>query len=365
MEAVGQLAGGVAHDFNNLLTIIRGNVELAEQALTGNTLPVEELVEVRRASDRAAALVRQLLAFSRRQPVQLQLTDVNDVLRDLHEMLTRLIGETIALETTLAPGLPPVLLDAGALQQVVMNLVVNARDAMPDGGAIRISTALDRDARGRPVRITVKDSGLGMSEEVRARAFEPFFTTKEVGKGTGLGLAVVYGIVTHADGDITIDSTEGRGTAIHIHLPVSRTPRERMATPVAHPRLPGNESLLVVEDEPAVRQFTVNVLQQLGYQVTAVADGLEALGVLDGGHVVDAIVTDVVMPEMGGPALIRTLAESGRTYPVVFMSGYTSDGVALEDLMTERSCFLSKPFGPADLGAAVRRVLDPIATPSR
>jgi two-component system cell cycle sensor histidine kinase/response regulator CckA len=243
---------------------------------------------------------------------------------------------------------------------VIINLVVNARDAMPGGGGIRISTSMDANSPARPVCITVKDSGTGMSDAVRRRAFEPFFTTKEVGKGTGLGLAVVYGIVTHADGDISIESVEGAGTAVHIHLPASRLPRERLITPVAHPRLPGNESILVVEDEAAVRQFSVNVLQQLGYRVSAVATGLEALRFLEAGVAVDAIVTDVVMPQMGGPALIRTLAEGGRLYPVVFMSGYTSDGAALEDLLTERSCFLGKPFGPADLGAAVRRVLDPV-----
>lgn len=372
MEAIGQLAGGVAHDFNNLLTAINGFAALMQLQLTPDS-PLWEMTEkILDAGRRAAALVRQLLAFSRKQIIQPQPLNLNLIVADMEKMLRRLIGEDIQLEANLQPGLWLVNLDPTQIGQVIINLAVNARDAMPSGGKLLIETAnVTLDARaaagyegeeiqpGEYVRLAVSDSGLGMSREVQAHLFEPFFTTKETGKGTGLGLAMVYGIVKQSGGVIQIQSEEGQGASFKIYLPRS----EERAPPLpleANQEMPtGNETVLLVEDDEDVRGLVRRVLQGQGYHLLEARSGQEALRlVADYRGFIHLLLTDVVMPEVGGKTLSEQLTASQPRLKVIYMSGYTGSAISHQGELDPQIPLLQKPFTPEELASKVRAVLD-------
>ena len=372
MEAFGQLAGGVAHDFNNLLTVISGYSELVLAALgpdDRNRAPVEE---IHKAGERATLLTRQLLAFSRKQVVQPKVLDLNEVVAGAEKMLGRLIGEDVTLTAVLAAGLDPVKVDPGQIEQVVMNLVVNARDAMPQGGKIVVETAnvdlaggSDRsDAEvkpGRYVLLAVSDTGTGMTEEVMRHLFEPFFTTKEVGKGTGLGLAVVHGVVRQAGGHIAVASAPGVGTTFKIYLPRVGRPEPSGPAPAGRAALPrGTETVLLVEDDDGVRFLTGHLLKGLGYAVLEAAGGAEGLRVA-AGHAgpVRLLITDVVMPGMSGLQAAEGLAAIHPEAKVLFVSGYTDDVFVRHGLRQDEAPFLPKPFSPVALACKIRELLDP------
>jgi PAS domain S-box-containing protein len=375
MEAVGRLAGGVAHDFNNLLTAISTNVELALASIENQQDVSEELGQIRRAADRATALTRQLLAFSRKQMLQPRVLDINAAVREAGNLLSRLIGEDIQLITCLDDDTWPVVADGGQLTQVVMNLAVNARDAMPNGGVLTITTgnvdvtqplaARQRGLRvGQYVMFTMRDTGTGMDRKTQERVFEPFFTTKEPGKGTGLGLATVYGIVKQSNGYIQLTSTPGRGTTFWIFLPrATEAPAKSIEVGVAHhPRPVVGTTVLIVEDEPQVRGAAARVMRRHGYTVLECENGLQALAMWkERGGDISLIITDVVMPQMGGRELVRTLRGDGATVPVLFISGY-AEGVSPVDADdTGRSIFLAKPF---DIGVLTRIASELIQRPA-
>ena len=371
MEAVGRLAGGIAHDFNNLLTVVIGRSELALARLRGDDPLRRDLGLIQSTSQRAAGLVRQLLAFSRKQVLRPEVLDLGAVVAGLQGMLRRLIGEDIDLLAVVAPGLGRVTADPGQLEQVIVNLVVNARDAMPGGGRITIETAnVDLDEAvaaereglrpGAYVRLAVRDTGHGMDAETQARIFEPFFTTKEVGKGTGLGLATVYGIVKQSEGAIRVESQAGRGTTFTIHLP--RVPEEAAPAPAAAAPatlLRGTETILLVEDDPELRALGIEVLQASGYTVLEAREGNEALLVMER-HPgpLHLLVTDVVMPRMGGRALAERLASLRPELRVLFMSGYSEAAIAQHGVLDPGTAFMPKPFTPEGLTRKVREVLD-------
>jgi PAS domain S-box-containing protein len=356
LEAVGRLAGGVAHDFNNLLTAISGYSEFLLEALSDAEPLRHDVEEIRRASDRAAALVRQLLAFSRRQLLRPRVVDLNEVISETETMLRRLIGEDVELVTELEPALSPIRADPVQLEQIVVNLAVNARDAMPDGGTLSIRTeAVDG---GRGVGLTVSDTGIGMDADTIAHAFEPFFTTKEQGKGTGLGLSTVYGIVAQSGGTIEVRSEPGQGATFTVVLPAYAGP---LSPPVARPeRAPdsaASEQVLLVEDDAVVRDLTERVLGSSGYRVLSAASGDEACALADSlGDEIALLMTDLVMPGMSGRELARRLTERRPGLRVLFTSGYTDDDdVALAGA---RSGFIGKPFTPDALRQKVRELLD-------
>jgi PAS domain S-box-containing protein len=371
MEAFGQLAGGVAHDFNNLLTIISGYGEMMLASLRADD-PNRWMIEaVLKAGDRAAQLTRQLLAFSRKQVVQPQILDLNAVVAGTDKMLARLIGEDVNLTTVLPPALAGVKADPGQVEQVIVNLVVNARDAMPRGGRITIETAnvvldtsyaqaRDKVEPGRYVRLAVSDTGDGMTEEVKQHIFEPFFTTKEVGKGTGLGLATVFGIVKQSGGHVGVASEVGRGTTFEIYLPAvedAPPPEKSMEGPTA--TLTGTETVLLVEDESAVREMTRKALQVNGYTVLEAADGAEAIRLCDRHEgPIDLVVSDVVMPRMGGRELAERLTALRPETRVLFVSGHTDDAVVRQGILQAEVAFLQKPFSMDALRLKVRTVLD-------
>jgi PAS domain S-box-containing protein len=369
MEAVGQLAGGIAHDFNNLLTAISGYAQLGLTEVSGTETPVGRyLEEIQHAGQRAAELTRQLLAFSRRQMLQPTMFDLNDAVSSSEKLLRRLLGEHIRIVTSLAPDGCPVTADRSQVEQVLVNLAVNARDAMPNGGALTLDTENvevregDSDERfeapGDYVVLRVTDTGSGMDATTREHAFEPFFTTKEPGKGTGLGLAMVYGIVTQSGGWIAVHSEPGLGTTFEITLPRSMDTAE----PAARPHRPlelrnGTERVLLVEDEPVVRELTAELLARQGYEVTAVGDPEEALALAERERV-DIVFTDVVMPKMSGRRLVARLRESKPELPVVYTSGYSDDTAFHEGDLEENVTFLRKPYSTHDLARAVREALD-------
>jgi PAS domain S-box-containing protein len=379
MEAVGRLAGGVAHDFNNLLTVIQGYADLLldEAAADEPTGHTEAIEQIRVASQRAAALTSQLLAFSRQQVLESKVLDLNAIVSNLAPMLHRLIGENITLVTNLDPEGSSVVADAGQIGQVVMNLVVNSRDAMPQGGILTIETGSVDSAElpdvesgtppGRYARLTVKDTGVGLSPEVKARVFEPFFTTKEVGKGTGLGLATVYGIVKQSGGFVQLHSEPGQGATFDVYLPCveGETPRVKLTSGVA-PALPSEKVVLLIEDEDAVRKLLSSVLGSQGYTVLKAGGGEEAIrAASDHPGPIHLIISDVVMPGIGGP---ETVAEILRARPgtrVIFMSGYTDDRVVRHDLTDAGRHFLQKPFSPATLLKKMREVLRDAPAPAR
>ena len=371
METVGQLAGGVAHDFNNLLTVISGYSEVLLNRLPATDPASGLLQEIHKAGERAAGLTRQLLAFSRKQIIQPKVLDLNALANDVGKMLRHMIGEDVSLTTVLAPRLGRVKADPGQIEQVLMNLAVNARDAMPEGGKLTIETAnVDLDQSyaqahaevkpGRYVWLAVSDTGCGMTEEVKARIFEPFFTTKEPGKGTGLGLATAYGIVKQSGGYIYVYSEPGHGTTFKIYLPLVE---DGVPSGQSHPgskTMPkGSETILLVEDEDAVRSLTRYTLQMQGYAVLEAKDGEEALRVAEkhqgGFHL---LVTDVVMPRMSGWRLAEQLAPTHPGLKVMFLSGYTDDAVVRHGIVEAEVAFLQKPFTPSALAQKVRDVLD-------
>ena len=371
MEAVGRLAGGIAHDFNNLLTAILGNCQLLERQLTAPEQEMlrQDVVEVRRAGERAASLTQQLLAFSRKQVLRAIAVDVNVVVADIDKMLRRMIGEDIDLVTVLRSGVAPVKADPNQLEQVVLNLAINARDAMPHGGRLTIETANieldDSYARqhlpatpGHYVLLAVSDTGHGMDEETKAHLFEPFFTTKGVGKGTGLGLATVYGIVKQFAGYIWVYSERGHGTTFKIYLPQAEGAREPAAPPAPAPR-GGSETVLLVEDEEAVRTLAQKVLRARGYTVLEAGTGHEALAFRERHKgPIDLLLTDVIMPGMNGRELAEELAPSYRGIRVLYMSGYTDDAVLRHGVLEEGTAYIQKPFTPDALAQRVRDVLD-------
>jgi PAS domain S-box-containing protein len=371
MEAFGQLAGGIAHDFNNLLTIIIGYSDVMLDELPGDDHYHEPLREIQRAAERSASLTRQLLAFSRKQVLDPKVLDLNEIVRDTEKMLLRVIGEDVHLATVLCPDLKRVKADAGQLEQVLVNLAVNARDAMPEGGELMIVTKnveLDESyaashAGVRPgphVMLALTDSGLGMSEEVKRKIFEPFFSTKEPGKGTGLGLAVVHGIVKQSEGHIEVYSELGLGTCFKIYLPiVAQSAQNATSLPSQKPAPQGTETVLFVEDEENVRLLAHRALQRCGYNVLVAGDPLEAVRISqshDG--IIDLLLTDVVMPTMNGRKLAELLQPARPEMRVLFMSGYTDDAIVRQGILNAGVGFLQKPFTLASLGEKVRESLD-------
>jgi PAS domain S-box-containing protein len=373
LEAIGRLAGGIAHSFNNLLAAISFHSELLREQLGEDDGRQSHVTAIQGAGDRAAALARQLLAFGRKQVLQPQVLSPNAVIGGLEPILRRLIGENIELATELDPQAGPVNADLGQLEQVILNLVVNARDAMPFGGRLTLGTDnVDITAEGRAglelppgkyLKLWVRDTGTGMSEEVRTRLFEPFFTTKERDKGTGLGLATVHGIVHQSGGGITVDSKPGRGSCFSIFLPrteepvaVPEAPRQQLKSAA---RSRGSEVILLVEDEENIRTPAVEILEARGYTVLAAGDAVEALAVAErhAGRI-QLMVTDVVMPGMSGSQLAERLVALRPDLRVVYISGYPEDAIAHHGVLNPGHIFLQKPFSPAALLAKVREVLD-------
>jgi len=371
MDAIGRLAGGVAHDFNNLLTIIHGRCEILLKRFEQGSKPRNDLELIQRTAHRAAALTRQLLAFSRQQVLQPRVLHLNAAVGESVSMLQRLIGEHITLVTFPEARRDRVQADPTQLEQVLMNLAINARDAMPRGGRLTIETAdveLDEAfvrehpgaAAGPHVRLTVSDDGVGMSAEVQARIFEPFFTTKDKGRGTGLGLSMVYGIVKQHEGYIGVKSVPGQGTTLEIYLPCADDAESRVEPPAERGgESRGSETILLVEDEGDVRELTREILEMAGYTVLEAARGDEALRLCrDSDRPIDLLLTDVVMPQMSGPELARHLGELRPGTKVVYMSGYTDDALGHHGVLDPDIVLLPKPFTPESLMHHLRRALD-------
>ena len=385
LEAVGRLAGGIAHDFNNLLTVINGSAELLTEQTTRDGGHLSELTEqIRRAGERAAALTGQLLTFSRKREVAISAVDLNEVVIDTVRLLDRVIGEDIRIETALASDLPAVRGEQGFLHQVAMNLAVNAKDAMPHGGVLSFSTSVVTEVvEDQPgllrqfVRLTVADTGVGMTEKDKDRIFEPFFTTKEVGDGTGLGLSTVYGIIQTVRGRIRVDSAIGRGTRFYIDFrihgePVSDAELSLPPTPTPLPlsrtvsaaKLVGT-TVLLVEDNEMVRDMLVTGLTGEGAIVLPAARPDHALRLLATHEgPIDVLVTDVVMPGMSGPVLAERVREIRPGIRVVFMSGYTADEVLRQGVLEEQVEFMQKPFTPDSLTRRLLRLLERDGTPA-
>ncbi len=373
MEAVGRLAGGVAHDFNNLLTAILGYADLLLDGLPALSPLRPDLEEIRNAANRAGTLTRQLLAFSRKQVLEMRVLDLNELVADMDKMLRRLLGEDIDVLTKLDPALGAVRADGGQLEQVILNLAVNARDAMPDGGRLTIET---RNAElddsyvrehvsvqpGRYVMLAVSDTGTGMSAETMSHVFEPFFTTKEPGKGTGLGLATVYGIVKQSGGYVWCYSERGEGTSFKVYLPRVDAPVEQFPARVVLPRTVrtvGSETILLVEDEAGLRALTRRLLERHGYTVLEAGTADTALA-LAREHVgpIHLLLADVVLPGASGPTLAGELLPRRADLKVLFMSGYTEDAIVRRGVLAPNTAFINKPFSAEGLAAKVREVLD-------
>jgi PAS domain S-box-containing protein len=371
MEALGRLAGGVAHDFNNLLSVVFGHSALLALGSPSPERLRESVTQIGRAAERAAALTRQLLAFGRRQVVEPEVLDLNALVTDVASMLQRLLGEGVQVSTKLQPDLRPVRVDPGQMEQVILNLALNARDAMPRGGRLTLETRdieLDEaTARaqadlgaGHYVLLAVSDTGAGMTPEVQARIFEPFFTTKAVGQGTGLGLSVVHGILKENGGHIAVQSLPDAGTTFKIYLPPSARPVvEGSAESAPSEPIQGGETVLLVEDEEPVREVTALMLGSLGYRVLEASNGEEALRVAQAGlEQVDLLMTDVVMPGMGGRDLADALQACMPGLKVLFQSGYTDDTVIRQGILHTEMVFLQKPFTLAALSQKLREILD-------
>ncbi|HEV2706262.1 MAG TPA: PAS domain S-box protein [Pyrinomonadaceae bacterium] len=370
MESIGTLAGGVAHDFNNLLTIISGNIQLASRGLESDAAQARRLAGAAKAADKAATLTNQLLAFSRRQQLERRTINLNETITDMMKMLGRLIGENIAVQVEAAPDLSPVFVDTGQIEQVIMNLALNARDAMPNGGRLLIEThevTLDEnycslhafDSPGRYVRLMVSDTGCGMNSETLARAFEPFFTTKEVGRGTGLGLSMVYGIIKQHEGLVEVYSEPGHGTTFKIYLPVSNVIArdEDSKTKLLLPT--GTETILIAEDEAGLRELTQDVLEGLGYKVILAEDGEAALELYRAHYdEVDLIILDIVMPRIGGPAAYEQMRSLKDDVPVIFMTGYSEEMAHNMFIEETGAALIQKPYSIEILGQKVREALD-------
>jgi two-component system cell cycle sensor histidine kinase/response regulator CckA len=369
MEAVGRLAGGVAHDFNNLLMVISGYAEVVLAGLDVDHPLHQKGRAIQQAADRATTLTRQLLAFSRKQLLELKVVDVNAIVQDMERLLRPLIGENVEFIASLAPDAAHTRADAGQLEQVLMNLVVNAKDAMPSGGKLTMQTqniCVDESHRrgqnfirpGNYVMLSVSDTGMGMDKETQSRIFEPFFTTKEKGKGTGLGLSTVYGIVKQSGGYVMVQSEEQCGTTFHIYLPRVEGVAEKHAPPVTPAALGGTETVLLVEDEESVRQLVRGTLVAKGYQVVEAENGEAgmAAAVRHEGKI-DLVITDVVMPGMGGRELVKQLAQTRPETRVLYLSGYTEDAILSEGTIERGAAFLQKPFTLQNLSRKVREVL--------
>jgi PAS domain S-box-containing protein len=372
MEAIGRLAGGIAHDFNNLLTAILGYSELLLDRVADESAFTQDVDEIRKAAERASRLTRQLLAFSRKQPIAARILDLNEVVADLEKMLTRVIGEDVRFEITVGTNLGRVKADPGQIEQLLMNLVINARDAMPKGGRICLKTAnADLDAEfvrkhdgavaGRYVRIVVEDSGCGMTPEVLAHVFEPFFTTKPAGKGTGLGLATVYGIVKQSGGYITIDSAPSAGTKVTTFLPRVDAPavaNTTMGTP-SERALNGTETILVAEDQPGVRALIRRVLELYGYTVLMSDNVMGTISIAECHNgAIDLLLSDVIMPDMSGPDLAQRVVRIRPAIRVLYVSGFTTHPAVGIGASSPKAAFLSKPFTPQALAMKVRECLD-------
>jgi two-component system cell cycle sensor histidine kinase/response regulator CckA len=363
----------VAHDFNNLLTVIIGNCEFLLMRHQAGDPSFKEINEVHQNALRAAALVSQLLAFSRKQTMQPKLLALNDVIGELAQMLRRRVGEGINLNVERETDLWNVHADEAQLGNAIINLVVNARDAMPGGGTVTIRTANESVSQasalgtavmpaGDYVRIEVTDTGIGMSKEIQSKIFDPFFTTKPVGQGTGLGLATVYGIVKQSGGFITVDSEVGKGTRFNIYLPRRKVEAGEAAPAEAAPSIArdvtGQDTILLVEDEEAVRSFAARALRMRGYNVLEAGGGEEALEIVKAGQAkIDLVITDVVMPNMDGPTMVRHVKELKPNLAVIFMSGYAEEAFRRNDQNSEDIHFLPKPFGLKQLAAKVKEVL--------
>ncbi len=372
MEAVGRLAGGIAHDFNNLLTVVNGNIDLAKLTLGPASPVVQHLDEVASASQSAASLTRQLLSFSRRQIIEPRAIDLNNLIDNLQKMLVRLIGEDVDLRTQLAENLDPVFVDPGQFEQVLVNLAVNARDAMPNGGQLLIETMnvnLSRDfclrfpnlQPGPFVLLTVRDSGQGMTEEVRLRLFEPFFTTKPKGQGTGLGLATIFGAVNQAGGAIEVVSEVNQGSIFRIYLPRAQEPAEKVeASGRGAVMSLGHETVLLVEDDANVRELTSRILTRLGYRALVAENGSEAVKLaLEFEGRIDLLMTDVVMPEVNGRELAERILQRRSETKVLFASGYAEDVIVHHGIVDKNLDFIAKPYSMQALARKLREVLGP------
>jgi PAS domain S-box-containing protein len=369
MEAVGRLAGGVAHDFNNILTVIGGYCAMSLQTLDKNNPLQKNITEIQNASERAASLTRQLLAFSRKQVLQPRVLQVNEVVQNMEKMLRRLIGEDVELSIVFDRALGRIKADPGQLEQVIMNLAVNARDAMPRGGKLTVSTSnvlIDHELKfrnrtldvGEYVLLAITDNGVGMNEEVKAHLFEPFFTTKGLGKGTGLGLATCYGIISQSGGDIHVYSEPNSGTTFKIYFPRTDAIPEPAMVADTSDMYAGNESILIVEDDPAVRRMAVVILRNCGYKIQESNNAFEALEVFRRNPNFDLVLTDVIMPQMSGKEMSDKIREQCPQTKILLMSGYTDDALAHHGVLDEGLLFLEKPFSPAKLTRKVREVLD-------
>ena len=369
MEAIGRLAGGVAHDFNNLLTAILGYSELLLTDLAPDDPRRADLEEIQRAGSLGAGLTRQLLAFSRKQIIEPQSLDLNAIVEGMKPMLTRLIGEDVTVSVQTTSGLAAVLADPAQVEQIVMNLAVNARDAMPQGGKLMIATAnveLDEHyaathadvTPGPYVALSVTDTGTGMTPDVQAHVFEPFFTTKDAGKGTGLGLATVHGIVKQCGGHIGLYSEVGKGTSFHIYLPRAGELQQQRVDVPERQVIGGSETILVIEDADSLRQFVRRVLERQGYTVLEAAHAGEAFDVVSRAPSIDLVLTDVILPGASGPELTRVILAQRPTVKVLYMSGYTEDAISHHGVLNPGVAFLHKPFTSQALGRKVRDVLD-------
>jgi CheY-like chemotaxis protein/two-component sensor histidine kinase len=372
MEAIGTLAGGVAHEFNNLLQAIQGYTQYAMEGLNPEEERCKDLQQVLEASDRAAALTRQLLGFSRREVLQMTDVEPNGLVQSLTKMIRPLIGEHIKIELLLGENVGMVHADPGHLQQMLMNLCVNARDAMPQGGQLSIRTEdvvmtnsycdVHQDLQpGRYLMLVVADTGCGIPAEVREHIFEPFFTTKETGKGTGLGLAMVYGLVQQHRGAIRVYSELGIGTTFQIYLPVVDGRSEAYLAPIEEQSAGGNETILIAEDDPTVRELTVRMLQRAGYQTLTAADGEEAVRLFEENmDQISLALLDVVMPRLGGREVFQKMKAIKPTLGAVFCSGYDPQMGQVGFVMDDEFKLIQKPFNPKLLLAAVREALDEV-----
>ncbi len=369
-EAIGRLAGGIAHDFNNVIGAIMGWAELGEGEVPAGSRAAKFFQQIRNQSERAAGLTRQLLAYARRQILEPRNIDLNQVVRDTHGLLEKLIGEHIEVKMDLAADLKAVRADRSQLEQVFMNLCVNARDAMPQGGLLRIQTAnasLDeeycrRHVYGRPgnyVRLTVSDSGTGMDQPTIERIFEPFFTTKEVGKGTGLGLATALGVVNQHGGSIEVDSTLGVGTSFHVYLPVSQSAADQESQPAETPVVGGTETILVADDHDGARDTSREILEKLGYRIILVRDGEEAVErFMSNSAQVSLLILDVVMPRLTGPDAYAKMSRVRPGIPVIFTTGYADEAAWMGPSLDTHAILLQKPYGPKVLARKIREMLD-------
>jgi two-component system cell cycle sensor histidine kinase/response regulator CckA len=364
MDSIGQLAGGVAHDFNNILTAILGFSEILIDDAPPGTDTRLDLEAIQKAALHGASLSRQLLAFSRRQMLDLKVLDLGQVVRDFERMIARVIGEHIRWHATSDPDLWHVKADRGQLEQVLMNLAVNARDAMPDGGTLTIETRNatvgdgSQVAPGTYVRFSVRDTGIGMDADTQARIFEPFFTTKAPGRGTGLGLATVYGIVKQIDGFVEVESEPGQGTTFHIFLPAVADTAADVAGAPPRPAAPvESASILLIEDDAALRRLLVRSLERVGHRVRDAADSDQALAIIAEEPQLDLLITDAVLPGQSGPHLARQVEAVRPSLRVLFISGYSDDAILRLGLLNEQEAFLQKPFGPRTFVQKVQQVL--------